>query len=367
MKQIHKTIPMPNDTYIQHYFSNSDIFLDIETTGFSPKYAFVYLIGIAVQKDGFIHIYQFLAGNRKEEAEILTAFHRYLTPGCTLITFNGMGFDIPFLKTRESLYSIPGNWESFHFTDLYKLTSKLSYLLQLPDKKQKSAEHFLGIHRDDTFSGGELIEVYYSYEKQQDTSSEALLLLHNYEDVLGMTKLLPLLSYRDLFEQPPQIQQAKIILLSGSAQNNREQNTKKELTLTLKAPVPFPMPCFCQKPPYSLTCKDQSASLTISVLTGEFKYYYDNYKDYYYLPQEDMAIHKSVAAYVDPAHRKRAAASNCYSKRNGDFLPQRETWFTPCFYSGKKTKDSYFEFTEEFKSDKIALQKYAASILQEFF
>ena len=365
MKQIHKTIPAPNDLYIQRYFSDSEIFFDIETTGFSAKYAFVYLIGIAFQKEGFIHIYQFLARNRSEEAEILNAFHQHLTPGCTLISFNGIGFDIPFLKTRENLYSISGSWDSCQLIDLYKLTSKLSRLFGLPDKKQKSVERFLNIARDDKFNGGELIEVYYTYEKQQDAPSEALLLLHNYEDVLGMTKLLSLLSYRDLFEQPAHVLQAGI--LSDGSKDTPESNFKKKLILTLKAPVPFPAPCSYEKPPYRLTCKDTNAELAVTILSGELKYYYDNYKDYYYLPKEDMAIHKSVAAYVDPAHRKRATASNCYAKRNGDFLPQKEAWFAPCFYPAKRTKSSYFELTEEFVSDTNALEKYAASALQEFF
>lgn len=360
MKQIHHTIPLPNDPYIQHYFSDNTAFFDIETTGFSKKYAFVYLIGLAVRQNGAIHIYQFLAQDRGEEASLLSAFHRHLPFDCTLITFNGTGFDIPFLKSRETLYAIPDAWNSCQQTDLYKITAKLSRLFQLPNKKQKAVERFLGIEREDKMNGGELIDVYYAYEKQQDASSEALLLLHNYEDVLGMTKLLPLLSYRDLFEQPPH-------LLHAAAISAPDTPAGKELLLTLKAPVPFSKPCSCHKPPYRLICQDTSAELSVSILTGELNYYHENYRDYYYLPEEDMAIHKSVAAYVDPAHRKRATASTCYTRRNGAFLPQKEPWRTPCFYPGKKTKSSYFEFTREFLSDTDALKAYASRILSEFY
>lgn len=360
MKQIHKIIPLPSDPYIQHYFTNTTAFFDIETTGFSPKYAFVYLIGLAVRQDSSIHIYQFLAKNRSEEARLLSAFHRCLPSGCTLITFNGIGFDTPFLKSREALYTIPGGWDSHLQTDLYKLTSKLSILLQLPDKKQKSVERFLGVEREDKMNGGELIAVYYEYEKKQDPTSEALLLLHNYEDVLGMTRLLPLLSYRDFFEQPPRI-------LHAAAAPAPEHPAGKNLLLSLNAPVPFPKSCSCQRPPFCLTCRDTFAELSAAVLTGELKYYYENYRDYYYLPGEDMAVHKSVAAYVDPRRRKRAVASTCYTRRSGDFLPQKESWRTPCFYPGKKTKSSYFELTGEFLSDTNALKAYASRILPEFY
>lgn len=36
------------------------------------------------------------------------------------------------------------------------------------------------------------------------------------------------------------------------------------------------------------------------------RHFYSDYKNYYYLPKEDMAIHKSVAAYVDHEYRENA-------------------------------------------------------------
>ncbi len=354
MKQINKTSPLPADPYTRRYFSDSTVFFDIETTGFSHKYAFVYLIGMAMRKGDTVHTYQFLAENRQEEASILSAFYGMLPCGCSLFTFNGAGFDIPFLKSREALLGISGNWIAYQHMDLYKLTAKLSHLFQLPDKKQKSVEQFLGIFREDTYSGGELINIYYQYERQHDLPSEALLLLHNYEDVLGMAKLLPLLAYQDLFLGPVQVLDARI---SGNG-------NQKELCLTLKPPVSFPQKCTWQKGPYRLFCQDMAAELTIEIISGEMKYYYENYKDYYYLPEEDMAIHKSVAAYTNPAHRRRATASNCYVKHSGSFLPQEGGVFSPCLYPGNKAKCSYFQLTDMFLHDTKALEAYASHILQ---
>lgn len=358
MKQIHKTVPLPKDLYTRRYFTDSTVFFDIETTGFSRKYAFVYLIGMAVRKEDSLHVYQFLAQNRREEAAVLSAFYDMLPLGCDLVTFNGSGFDIPFLKQREACCGVSGGrWDSYRYTDLYKLTAKLSRLFQLPDKKQKSVERFLGIEREDRCSGGELIDVFFQYEKQPDLPSETLLLLHNYEDVLGMAKLLSLLSYRDLFVQPVRLADARIL----------EEKRTKKLYLTLTAPVSFPVPCVLQDGPYCLLCKDSAAGLKIDISCGEMRYYYENFKEYYYLPEEDMAIHKSVAAYVDPAHRRRATASNCYTKRDGCFLPQEEGLFSPCLYPGKKAGRSYFAVTEAFLRDTDALERYASYALRGFF
>lgn len=359
MKTIHKTIPMPDDPYVSRYFSGSHAFFDIETTGFSAKTAFVYLIGLALRQENTIHIYQFLAENRREEANLLLSFHKHLESIHTLISFNGLGFDVPFLKSREQAAGLCCDWNSCQHLDLYKLTGKLAHLFHLPDKKQKSVERFLGINRDDKYNGGELIPVYYAYEKQQDPESERLLLLHNYEDVVGMTKLLSLLSYRDFLE-------GSVTVSHASLQNHKCYNSDleaSELLLTLKPPMPFPQKFLFQSGLCCLRCQDDSAKLLIPVFTGELKFYYDNYKDYYYLPEEDMAIHKSVASFVDASHRKKATAATCYTKKSSSFLPQAEQLYTPAFYHEKKSSYSYFEMTEEFLSDTEALHAYAGHLL----
>ena len=45
--------------------------------------------------------------------------------------------------------------------------------------------------------------------------------------------------------------------------------------------------------------------MKMPLLEGTLKYYYPDYKNYYYLPLEDEAVHKSVGVYVDrPAGKK---------------------------------------------------------------
>ena len=55
------------------------------------------------------------------------------------------------------------------------------------------------LSRNDTQSGGELINVYHAYVKQPSEEALQLLLLHNYEDVIGMIDLLSVLSYTEIF------------------------------------------------------------------------------------------------------------------------------------------------------------------------
>ena len=94
-----------------------------------------------------------------------------------------------------------------------------------------------------------------------------------------------------------------------------------ELLLELSVPVRFPSPFLYQGDLCSLHCKDSSVKLVIPGYTGILKFFYDNYKDYYYLPEEDMAIHKSVASYVDKDHRKKATKETCYISQKDCFVP----------------------------------------------
>lgn len=76
--------------------------------------------------------------------------------------------------------------------------------------------------------------------------------------------------------------------------------------------------------------------------------FYSDYTNYYYLPFEDRAIHKSVAFYVDKDFRTKAKAANCYSKKTGMFLPQKSEVISPYFKIDYSDKKMYFELDDTF-------------------
>ena len=78
--------------------------------------------------------------------------------------------------------------------------------------------------------------------------------------------------------------------------------------------------------------------LSIRVYKGTLKYYYPNYKDYYYLIYEDTAIHKSVGEFVDKDARIKATKETCYTKKDGTFLPQPADIWVPEFKTSCKDK-----------------------------
>lgn len=101
----------------------------------------------------------------------------------------------------------------------------------------------------------------------------------------------------------------------------------------------------------------------IPIYDEELKYFYSNYHDYYYLPAEDVALHKSVAGFVDKAYRIPASAANCYTRKMSAYLPQWDVVFEPFFKRDYKGREYYFELTDELKKNRQAFSTYATHVL----
>jgi hypothetical protein len=257
-------------------------------------------------------------------------------------------------------YNRSENLWNYTNIDIFKIVSKLKFLLGLPNYKQKSIESFLGLPRSDKMNGGELIEVYKDYVENPSDEALSLLLLHNYEDVLGMTDLLPILSYSEIFK-------GKYRILSAGAESYRtfDGSDGKEFMIVLKNHDPVPrMVSLKNDDGIYLKLEDDKAFLRLPVFEGELRYFLPNYKDYYYLPAEDTAMHKSVAGFVDKEFRRPAKASTCYTKKSGIFLPQFNHITEPEFKKEYKDKMSYFEINDEFTGSEDTLRIYIDHILK---
>ena len=340
-------------------FDESAVFFDIETTGFSPVHSQIYLIGCAYRKDTQICAEQFFAESKEEEPLILSSFLELLSRFKTLISFNGIGFDIPFLKAKCEIYNQPDRFSDMNCIDIFKSVSMVKFLLKLENYKQKTIEAFLELKREDQYSGGELINVYDHYTKEPNKEDLHLLLLHNYEDIMGMPALLPVLSYVELFKGNYSIEEAKICDYQGY-----DGITQKELLITLKNHYPVPKRVSFQYKDYYLIANDYKTSIRIPIYEGELKYFYSDYKNYYYLPEEDIALHKSVASYVDKGYRENARAANCYNRKTSRFLSQYEEIMNPVFYKEYKDSTGYFELTEDFCQSEVMLERYVNHILK---
>lgn len=334
------------------------LFLDIETTGFTAKASYLYLIGCAYFQAGKWHTIQWMAETYEQEAEVLHAFFDFAGFYQYLVHFNGNNFDLPFLLQKVAQYNMPYDFNKFTGIDLYKRIAPYKFFLRLPNCKQKTLEQYLGINRKDVFSGGELIGIYHDYVKAPTEFSEKALFLHNADDIKGMLEILPMLAYYDLFNN--EVRAKKV-----QANQYKDINGKgrKELFITLSLPAALPKPISAAAGNCYFKGEGENASLKVPIYEEELKYFYSNYKDYYYLPTEDVALHKSVASFVDKEHRIQASAANCYTRKYSCYLPQWEIQFEPFFKRDYTSKELFFELTDELKKDREAFCRYASHVL----
>lgn len=363
MKHTHKEeLYIKKDSLSDRLFDEHAIFFDIETTGFSPASSAIYMIGCARRVDTQVYIDQFFAEEPSEEKSVLAAFLELLEPYQTIISFNGIGFDIPFLKAKCDQYKLSEHFQDLDYLDIFKSVSQLKFLLKLPNYKQKTLEAFLKLPRDDMATGGELINVYHEYVKSPTEEGSRLLHLHNYEDVIGMMELLPILSYIEIFNGSFSILSTRVDQYHGY-----DGSTGDELIITMQNDYPVPRRISHKLGDFYLMISPTRTSIRIPVYQGELRYFYPNYKDYYYLPDEDIAVHKSVATFVDKKYRETARANNCYNRKTGSFLPQYVSIMQPEFRREYKDKVTYFELTEDFSSSDVMLRRYVDHILKYMF
>ena len=332
------------------------LFFDIETTGFAPGNTVVYLIGCVYHKENAFYITQWFADAANSEREILSAFIKFTGNFKTLIHYNGSGFDIPYIIKKCHIYGINCDFSHLSSLDIYKEIQPLKTMFKIENLKQKTVEKFMGVEREDCYTGGELIDIYHRYIKNPEDELLKLLLLHNHDDILGMTQIIPVLNYTSLLNGEYTFCGMELTESAGRA--------GKELIISLNLDKPLPARISNGNEYYYLTAFKDTLKICVKVHTDELKYFYSNYKDYYYLPEEDRALHKSVAFYVDKNYRTRAKAANCYSKKTGLFLPQTEELITPYFKIDYPDKITYFEYTDDFVSNKDAILEYVNLIIQ---
>ncbi len=72
---------------------------------------------------------------------------------------------------------------------------------------------------------------------------------------------------------------------------------------------------------FSCRLAGEPVSFDVELFHGELKHFYPDWKNYYYLPEEDTAVHKSVGAFIDRGAREKASPGTAYTKKTGTFLP----------------------------------------------
>lgn len=313
------------------------VFIDIETTGLGAGSSRIYLIGAVYHQQMEWHERQWFADSLAAEYEMFTDFFTFLDNFQLIISFNGDRFDIPLIRKAASAYGIDTEKVFSHLKsfDLFRKLLPLKKLLHLDDSRLVTYEKFLGIERCDSKTGAELIGIYNQFLQTREAELYQMLLLHNEEDLKALPQLVSLLSYVDIFRCSRTV--------AGYSFNRQESSLTIVVDCTARVPISFTY----STDSYSISVRANQMIIELTAYHGTLKYFFDNYKDYYYLPDEDRAVHKKIGQYVDSDHREQATAATCYTCKDGFFLPLVTADMFDIYKSDYRSKELYTEFVDD--------------------
>ena len=357
---------------------------DIETTGLNPKSSQLYLLGILLFHKENIELIQYFAESVLDEEEILEQFFQLCKAKKVLISFNGEGFDNRFVESMAKSYGKLPLHLNLKQLDLFKLIRKRKKFYGLESCSLKSCERFLGIHREDRCSGGELISVYQEYLQDKDSEKKNMLLLHNREDIQNLPALFSFLAYENIFQGNVHFQRAELLVRDEIIKKNCSNQTESTLEIehseleetknchtsdkiclkfSLLSSVPVPLTLTPKN--FLLEIKETSLCLTVPLYQGELCYFFKDYKDYEFIPSEDRVVHKSLAAMYPKEMREKAKASTAYQKMKTSFLPvfqEKEKVFKKTY----QDKQCFIPFKEN-TFESISAVEYLLSFLKLYF
>lgn len=151
-------------------------YLDIETTGLSPKKAEITVVGLAVERGRMLEVIQLVSPGITERS-----LRAALQGVQTIYTYNGHRFDLPFLRKHLGIHLE----KSFAHYDLM-------YSCWQQDLKGglKRVEQKLNIDRRlKDVNGWMAVQYWQQYIQQGDTDALHTLLEYNQEDVVNLQAL----------------------------------------------------------------------------------------------------------------------------------------------------------------------------------
>ncbi|MDZ7859521.1 MAG: ribonuclease H-like domain-containing protein [Candidatus Krumholzibacteriota bacterium] len=162
-------------------------YLDLETTGLrnSP----LFLVGLMYSLGGRLVLDQFFARDYTEEFPLLEFTRDFLKNFSTIITFNGRGFDIPFMLDRMKLFGIESSLPEYH-VDLLPISRRIVGKRTSNHKLSTLEKEILGRERIADLPGWKIPEVYHDYVRTGNAVDIKGVIKHNRIDLISMLRLI---------------------------------------------------------------------------------------------------------------------------------------------------------------------------------
>lgn len=347
---------LPEDDFCE---TQDLLILHIETTSLRPQTGKVYLIGCLYYRNDTWNQIQWFDESGLEESAVLSSFQIFAKDFRCVLTYGGNRFDVPFLEGRLQACGLAPMAEAPVHIDLYPSIKPYRNAAGLSDLRLETLVQAFGEDMSPRISGREKIQKYHQYLANPVPEFLNLLQAQNVETLNGIRTVIPVILFSSLPELKLTAEKAQ------ADEYDRADGTKaQELFLFVAAKPALPLSLEASFDGCYMKLDGNRGLFKIPMYYEDMKYFYASYRDYYYLPAEDMAIHKSIASYMDKKHRIPARPETCYTRKTATFLPQWDLFRTPFFKREFGSEQLFFEFTADCQRSRTFLSSYASYILK---
>lgn len=272
----------------------------------------------------------------EDEYELLEILSRKLENCQKAYGYNSTSFHLPYLKNKYKAYGLPNPFDQVQHTDLLQeckqIGKALNLSLKLSDLRLyfqeadevpeiqvvydcfsllQYAEFFEGNFSAESVSFGEPFSAKSTAFKEPFSAESA----SSGEQFATKPASLrePFSAESASFEESlstESISSADSFSCHGNSGN--PGNSENCFYVTLTTLLNIQRPLHINHPVFYLMLENTSAKVQIRLFNGKLRVYYVNYEDYYYLPEEDMIIHKSMASGIAKEKKEKATYETCY-------------------------------------------------------
>ena len=301
---------------------------DIDTTSFEAANGCVFLIGVLYYQNDELQFLQLFSESIDEEAKIIEKFFDIAENYSVLLSYKGESFDIPFIGKR--IYALKQNELYRRFTalrsrsfDLAGEIMSVKSCLGLSSTKLDYLRKKCGQQVPERVSGENISKFYVEHiaaaklKKLLETTGSA-----GNHDMIGEYRPKPVID--ELAHIKPDSGDR---FLTDILYRNKENIESVIYLLRLSRLFSMRKGCFNvgiinnnDTVDFAISAKDYTLTIPVTIIALSLKQFYPNYKDYYYFPAEDMAVHKSIAEFAASGSKKKATAKTAYRNVEGRFI-----------------------------------------------
>ena len=300
--------------------NTKSLFLDIETSGLHKQKDYIISMGVLfLDTQGQPVLKHWFLENKEEEKSLLESFLLFLSNYDTVYTYNGKGFDYPFILKRLHHYQL----DSKPFLNLQLVDVKVGLKHFSPNRK--GLETLFGFKRQSSTSGREVVKLYETYLSCKTPIYSSLIIKHQEDELRSLW------AFYELYT---------LILHFSDLRYLDSKQEKDQLILTLEG-------AYCYKHSFEgnilgIQLKYQEGyslvHLHLPLIDAEFKHYLEPIKDYYYIDSQAQLMHKSLAQFIPASLRRRATKEECCITKSSCYLRVYTTYklTAPLWYDDNK-------------------------------